>query len=208
MSNDPERQTLQTLVLATNNPGKVVELRRLLAGLPFDIVSARDALGRAFHVEETSDTFRGNATLKARAACEATGLLSVADDSGIEVDALGGRPGVRSARYAGEGASDAENNKRLLEELSGVSEPRRGARFRCAIALARPQGEVRVVEADCAGSILFAPRGTRGFGYDPLFWVHELGASFGELSAEEKDRVSHRGRALAKLRHLLEGSEA
>lgn len=192
------------LVLATNNAGKLRELRRLLAGLPIEVLSLEQALGRPLVVEETGDSFAANAELKARAASLASGLPALADDSGLEVDALGGRPGVRSARYAGEQATDQENNRRLLQELEGVAEPARTARFRCVIALALPDGRVQSVAGSCEGLILDEPRGSGGFGYDPLFSVPELaGASFAELSPLDKDRVSHRGRALRQLHRLL-----
>lgn len=189
----------RTLVLATNNSGKVQELARLLAALPLEVISASQALGKPFHVDETGSSFRDNAVLKARAAAEATGHWALADDSGLEVDALGGRPGVWSARYAGEGASDADNNARLLQELSGVEHAARTARFRCVIALAKPGGQVETVSGEAEGLILQSPRGDAGFGYDPLFEVPRLGLTFAELTGPQKDALSHRGQALEKL---------
>ena len=192
------------LVLATTNRGKLAELRRLLAPLELSVVSPQDVLGHEVSVEETGNTFAANAELKARAVCEATGLLSLADDSGLEVDALDGRPGVRSARYAGDSASDAENNALLLQELEGVEPAKRGATFRCVMALCGPSGALHGVEGSLRGTILEAPRGSAGFGYDPLFSVAEFGGrSLAELSGEQKDSISHRARALRRLSALL-----
>ena len=184
------------MVLATNNQGKARELNAMLAGLDLEIVS-QGALG-VTAVEETGKSFAENAVLKARHAAEATGLPAVADDSGLEVDALKGAPGIYSSRYAGPKASDTDNLMKLLGELRGVPENRRGARFRCAIAfLPSPDAEPEVFEAAWEGRILDAPRGSNGFGYDPVFWVPEKGCASAELPPEEKNRLSHRGRALA-----------
>lgn len=194
---------MQRLVIATKNKGKLRELRRLLEPLGLEVVSIGE-VADSFHVDESGSTFAANAALKARAASELSGAPALGDDSGLEVDALGGRPGVRSARYAGEAASDAENNELLLRELAEVGEAERSARFRCAIALAEPSGELSIVEGTCEGMIQRAPSGTDGFGYDPLFTVPECGGrSFAELSPAEKDRVSHRGKALRKIQDLL-----
>lgn len=189
------------LVLATSNPGKVREMAQHLAGLGLEVVSLAE-LGAA-QIPETGKTFRENAELKAVAAAKATGLWALAEDSGLEVDALGGAPGVYSARYAGEGADDEENNRKLLRELEGVEWPRRTARFRTVMVLASPRGEVWAVEGACEGIIVHEPRGSGGFGYDPLFWAPELGKTFAEASPEEKDRVSHRGRALRQMIALI-----
>ena len=185
------------LLLATNNPGKLRELALLLEGAPFTIVAPAEE-GIALEVEETGDTFQENAALKARAFAEAAGLLSVADDSGLEVDALGGEPGVRSARYAGPQASDADRVQYLLSKLEGIEWNRRGARFRSVIAVAVPGGEVRLFEGACEGAIVLRPRGTGGFGYDPVFYVPSLGKLMAELSMEEKNGISHRGQAARK----------
>ena len=194
---------MQRLVIASNNQGKLREFRRLLEPLGLEVVSVGEAAG-SFHVDETGTTFAANAALKARAACELTGSPALGDDSGLEVDALDGRPGVRSARFAGEGATDAMNNDLLLKQLAGVDEHARSARFRCAIAYAEPTGEVSIVEGTCEGLIQLAPTGGDGFGYDPLFVVPELGSrSFAELNPSEKDRVSHRGEALRRIQSLL-----
>ncbi|HEY3236907.1 MAG TPA: RdgB/HAM1 family non-canonical purine NTP pyrophosphatase [Polyangiaceae bacterium] len=196
---------LLTLVLATANEGKLAELTSLLHGLPVSIVNVRDVLGEDLAVVESGETFEQNAVRKANAASAATRLLCVADDSGLEVEALGGRPGVRSARFAHERATDAENNAALLRELEDVEEGARSARFRCVLALVSPwQDQVYVVEGRCEGSIARTPRGSGGFGYDPLFLVPEYnGRSMAELSEAEKGEVSHRGRAVRELRKRL-----
>jgi XTP/dITP diphosphohydrolase len=189
------------LVLATANPGKVRELAPLVAEWgPLAVRSLAD-VGAVELPEETGDTYEANAVLKARAVAIATGLPALADDSGIEVDALDGRPGVFSARY---GDSEASRNERLLTELRGVAEGRRTARYRAAVALAWPDGAVVTGEGTCEGRIAEAPRGTAGFGYDPLFVATELGRTIGESSAEEKARVSHRARAMRALGRALQ----
>lgn len=200
---------MRPLVFATRNPGKVVELRQLLpdtAVLGIDEAAAR--LGRAIpEVDEDADTFAGNAAKKAREVSQATGLPALADDSGLEVDALGGAPGVWSARYAGPSASDAANNAKLLAALAGVPAARRTARFRSVLALADLAGPLgdAVITADgaCDGVVLDAPRGTGGFGYDPLFLVPELGQTFAELGVGTKGELSHRARAMQAIRPRL-----
>jgi XTP/dITP diphosphohydrolase len=196
--------SVRRLLVATRNRGKVNELRRLLAGLPVELVLPDEAGAADLVVEETGDTFAANAELKALAYARATGRLALADDSGLEVDALGGRPGVRSARFAGEAANDAANNSRLVAELRalGAPEPLR-ARFRCALVLATPEGQTRLVEGTCEGTITLEPRGSQGFGYDPHFVVGDGPRTMAELSHEEKNVVSHRGRAYAALRPAL-----
>ncbi|HKA87397.1 MAG TPA: RdgB/HAM1 family non-canonical purine NTP pyrophosphatase [Haliangiales bacterium] len=187
------------VVLATRNAGKLRDLQHLLGGT-FAVLPVPDGVPE---VEETGATFVANAVLKARAVSAATGLPAFGDDSGLEVDALGGEPGVYSARYAGAGAGDAANNAKLLARLAGVPPDRRAARFRSAVAFAdaagRLGGDVLLGEGACAGTVLDAPRGAGGFGYDPLFYSHELRKTFAEASLEEKGRVSHRARALAAL---------
>ncbi|MFO7179149.1 MAG: RdgB/HAM1 family non-canonical purine NTP pyrophosphatase [Pseudomonadota bacterium] len=196
---------LRTIVLASQNEGKLSELRTLLRDLPVRVVGVAEALGRPFAVEETGETFEENAILKAKAVCAATGELALADDSGLEVRALGNRPGVRSARFAHDHATDAENNAALLRELASVPVHARAARFRCVLALADPKRGVRTVEGTCVGVIAEAPRGTHGFGYDPLFVPEGFGGrTFAELSSAEKNAVSHRSRAMAALRPVLE----
>ena len=193
------------LVLASSNPGKLSELRALLKPAGLQVVP-QDALG-VEPPEETGVTFVENALIKARAACAATGLPALADDSGVVVDALGGAPGVRSARYAGEGANDADNLARLLEALVGVDPPERGAAFVCAIVYLRHARDPCpiVCEGVWRGRILEAPRGDGGFGYDPVFFVETLNRTAAELSRAEKNAVSHRGQALAQLLGRLGG---
>jgi XTP/dITP diphosphohydrolase len=197
---------LLTIVLATSNHGKIQELRALLADLPVQFLSAAEVLGEQPSIVEDGATFEANALLKARAVARATRTLALADDSGLEVDALGGRPGVRSARFAHERATDAENNAALLRELENIEEGARGARFRCVLSLVNPwqESEVYVAEGSCEGSIARAPRGNGGFGYDPLFVVAgQDGKAMAELSEDDKNKVSHRARAVAALRGIL-----
>lgn len=193
---------MKKVVLATNNTGKAWELNAMLAELGLEVL-AQSAFG-VDEVEETGKSFAENAVLKARNAAAQTGLPALADDSGLEVDALDGAPGLFSARYAGPKASDSDNLNKLLLALHGVPESRRGARFRCALAwLPAPEAEPRVFEAAWEGRILEAPRGTNGFGYDPVFLVPEKQCSSAELPPAEKNRLSHRGQALAKfIAHL------
>lgn len=196
------------LLLATNNAAKRAELAPLLAPLGVEVVMPAE-VGGLVEVEEDGVTFAENATKKAVSAAVGHGLWALADDSGLEVDRLNGAPGVRSARFAGEQAEDADNNRRLLAELAGVPAAERGARFLCTLALARPDGSVAaLIEGTARGRILEAPRGASGFGYDPLFLYDEQGSpargrTFAQLSREEKARVSHRGRALRRLAELL-----
>lgn len=193
---------LLTVVLATSNEGKLAELRSLLGDLPVELVSVRDVVGDVALAED-ADTFEGNAEQKARHACRVTRMLSLADDSGLEVDALGGRPGVRTARFAHNRATDAENNAALLRELEEIDA--RGARFRCVLALSSPWDEqVRFAEGRCDGAIARTPRGSGGFGYDPLFVVDECdGRAMAELGEDEKNAISHRARAVRAMRPLL-----
>ena len=193
------------VVLASSNPGKLSELRALLRPAGLQVVP-QDALG-VEPPEETGVTFVENALIKARAACAATGLPALADDSGVVVDALGGAPGVRSARYAGEGASDADNLAMLLEALSGVDPSARGGAFVCAIVYLRHARDPCpiVCEGVWRGRILEAPRGDGGFGYDPVFFVATLNRTAAELSRAEKNAISHRGQALAQLLDRLGG---
>ena len=188
---------LRKVVLATRNRGKLGEFRRLLAPRGCEVIDLDGAGIRRDH-EETGDTFEANARLKALAYSHDTPLPVLADDSGLEVAALGGRPGVHSARYAGAGADDEQRIRLLLEELRGAPAPR-AARFVCALALAQSGRLLLEVRGKCLGEIAFEPRGRRGFGYDPIFVFPELGRTFAELSAEEKDRVSHRARAVEAL---------
>jgi XTP/dITP diphosphohydrolase len=193
------------LVIATTNPHKVDEFRQLLAGAPFALTSL-DELGVARDVPETGDTFAENAIIKARAYAEMTGLLTLADDSGLEIDALDGAPGVLSARWAGPEVPYATRNRLLVERLAGLPDAQRGARYRCAIAIALPppQGLVGVVEGVFEGSIAREPVGQGGFGYDPIFFVPEQGRTVGEMTAAEKHAISHRARAARAALPLLE----
>ena len=189
--------TSPKLLIATTNASKLAELMSLLAECPFELVSLAD-VGIETDVEETGATFEENASLKASAYARMSGLPSLADDSGLEVEALGGEPGVRSARFAGPGATDAQLVAYLLRKLDNVSEERMNARFRCVIAVAWPEGTVDLHTGQCRGRIIRTPRGKNGFGYDPVFLLPELGKTTAELTPEQKNRVSHRGRAAKK----------
>jgi len=190
------------LLLASQNPGKLNEMRQLLAGLPFRVLRPAD-LRIHDAPEETGRTFLENAILKARHYARLSGLLTVADDSGIAVDALGGAPGLYSSRFGGEGASDADRNALLLDKLRGVPDDRRGARFTSAVAVARGGDVLFQVEEKVEGRIAPEPRGPHGFGYDPLFFYPPFNCTFGEAAPADKDRVSHRGKAFARLREFL-----
>jgi len=192
------------LVLATLNPDKARELAVLLGDLPFEIVGL-SAIPGASLPAEGEESYRANALAKARATVRASRAFALADDSGLEVDALGSQPGVRSARYGGLGLSDADRCKRLLAELCGVPGARRTARFRCVVALAAPDGREEVIEGVVEGLITEALRGTGGFGYDPLFFYPPMNQTFAELEPAAKNRVSHRARALARARGVLKG---
>jgi XTP/dITP diphosphohydrolase len=189
------------LVLATHNRGKRREWQVLLEGLDVELLLPDD-LGLSAEVEETGETYIENALLKARALVADSGLPALADDSGLEVDALDGAPGLRSARYTL--GSDAVRYRALLRALDGVPEKRRGARFRCVAALALPDGREFITEGVCEGVIALAPKGEGGFGYDPVFYLPERGCMMAELPAEEKNRISHRARAAQAIRPILE----
>jgi XTP/dITP diphosphohydrolase len=190
------------LLLATHNPGKKAEYVALLQGLELELVTLAD-LGITDVIAEDGETFAQNALLKARGYAKATGLLTLADDSGLEVDALGGAPGIYTARYGGEGLSDEERYRLLLRNLQGVPDEQRTARFRCVIALAWPDGRTELAEGVCEGRIAHEPRGEHGFGYDPVFYLPEFGRTMAELPAEVKNRLSHRARAAAIAREIL-----
>lgn len=192
------------LLLATNNPGKGAEYRALLAGCGWEPVTPWE-IGLELAVEEAGQDYRQNAKIKAAKFAQASGLVALADDSGLEVDALGGRPGPLSARYAGADRTDEERVAALLVELEGVAEERRSARFRCAIALAWPEGKVELFEGTVEGFIACEARGESGFGYDPVFLLPGRGRTLAELPPEEKNAVSHRGEAARKVRPVLEG---
>jgi XTP/dITP diphosphohydrolase len=194
------------MVVATGNRHKLVELRHLLAELPVEILGPDDLPdGVSFEgAEETGDTFEANADIKAIHAARATGLPAIADDSGLEVDALDGRPGVRSARYAGEDAADGDNNAKLIAEARAAGLDRPLARFRCVISLAAPDGRVLARgRGHCEGVLIEEARGTSGFGYDPHFYAPSLGATFAEITPDQKHAVSHRARAMADLQRAL-----
>ncbi len=190
------------LLLATNNKAKVREYRSLLRVIPFEIVTLAEQ-GITTDVDESGETLEANARLKATALAAESRLLSLADDSGLEVDALGGEPGPFSRRHAGEGATDADRINYLLVRLKDVPDEKRTARFRCVIAISTPDGKVELCSGECRGLITTKPRGENGFGYDPIFYLPELGKTMAELPPEEKNRISHRGRAAAKARDLL-----
>ena len=192
-------QSLRRLIIATKNPGKVREFRALLAELPLELSGAEEMP----EVDETGTTFVENAALKARAAAAWAGEWALADDSGLEVDALDGAPGIHSNRFAGEGTTEEQRNRRLLELLAEVPPPRRTARYRAAVVVAAPDGRVWVSEGACEGLLLDTPRGENGFGYDPLFFVPEYGMTMAELDPHTKNRISHRARALAGATPIL-----
>jgi len=191
------------LAIASRNPGKLREIRAICADWPVEWVTAEDHPGPWPDVDEPHDTYLENALLKARAVAEAVGVPAVADDSGIEVDALGGGPGPRSARYAGEGATDEHNLAMLIRALAGVPASGRTARYRCVAAVAWPDGREVWAEGHCEGILISKPRGTDGFGYDPIFVPAGWDRTMAELSSQEKNRISHRGRAFRALGELL-----
>ena len=190
------------LLLATNNEAKVREYRDLLRDLALELVTSAE-LGMINIVNEVGESLEENARLKATASATRSQLLALADDSGLEVDALGGEPGRLSARYAGEQASDRGRISHLLAKLEGVPWERRSARFRCVIAIATPEGKVEFCSGECLGIITFEPRGEGGFGYDPIFYLPELGRTMAELTLEIKNQVSHRGQAARKVPQVL-----
>jgi XTP/dITP diphosphohydrolase len=196
------------LLVATNNQGKIKEYQDLLAGMDFELVGLSN-VGIYTEADETGQTFEENARIKATAYGKASGLLTLADDSGLEVEALGGAPGVYSARYAGKGATDADRYRKLLAALEGVPWEKRAAHFRCVIAVAwpDPQGtaplHIETFDGQCEGVIAFEPKGTNGFGFDPVFYMPEHGCTMAELTDEVKNRVSHRARAAMLVRERL-----
>ncbi|MFO7917339.1 MAG: XTP/dITP diphosphatase [Anaerolineae bacterium] len=190
------------LLIATHNRGKKAEYAIILDDLPLELVSLTD-LNIDVEIAETGKTFEENALLKARGYAALTGLPTLADDSGLEVDALDGAPGIHSARYAGPEASDEDLYTLLLRNLRGVPDAERSARFRCVIALVWPEGREEVVEGTCEGRILRKPLGERGFGYDPIFYVPEKGKTMAQLPMEVKNRISHRGHAAVKAKRVL-----
>lgn len=192
------------LVLATRNRGKLREIRALLAGLPLTVVSIDDLPAPLPEIIEDQPTFAGNAIKKAEAVARLSGEMALADDSGLEVEALGGRPGVHSAHFAGPARDDRANNLLLLEMLKGIAAPQRGAVFRCVMALSIPGNKTCTVEGTCPGRISGELRGQGGFGYDPLFIFEPSGLSFAEMAPHQKNMVSHRARAMREMRLLIE----
>jgi XTP/dITP diphosphohydrolase len=190
------------IVLATKNKNKLREFREMLKEMDVGVVSL-DRFPDCPVVIEDGKSFAENAVKKARAVAEHTGHVSVADDSGLEVDFLGGQPGIYSARYAGEEADDQKNNAKLLKELGAVPEEKRGAQFKCVIAVVDPHGKEQTVEGTCRGVIITGPRGGHGFGYDPVFLDKASGLTFAEMTPEQKNRVSHRSRAIRELKKSL-----
>jgi len=190
------------LLIATKNLGKVREIKRMLKGLRFRIISLND-LPKVPDINEDGKTYVDNALKKARFFSKYFGKLTLADDSGLEVDILGGGPGVYSARYGGNNTSDFNNNQKLLKELYGVPISKRWATFKCVLALVSPEGDEIVVEGTCRGRIGFKEVGKKGFGYDPIFYLPRYGKTMAQLTVEEKNRISHRGKALRKLRKIL-----
>ncbi len=191
------------LLLATNNAGKLAEFQTLLAGCGWELVTPAE-LGLTLSGEEVGETYEENAKMKALQAAQASGLWALADDSGLEVEALGGEPGPLAARFGGEEATYGEKMALLLERLRGVPPQERKCRFVCVIAIAEPTGEVRLCQGACRGLVAEAPRGERGFGYDPIFYLPDMARTMGQLSAAEKDAVSHRGRGARIARQMLE----
>lgn len=190
------------IVLATRNSGKVKEFKELLAALGVEVLSLEDYQGVP-EVEEDGNTFKDNAEKKALVVARATGKIAVADDSGLEVDHLGGAPGVHSARFAGPERDDGANNRRLLQLMAGVPPDKRTARFCCVVAVATPQGKVHTAMGTCSGEILQKPAGEGGFGYDPLFYIAEYGKTFAQLDINVKNKISHRGKAFARAAHII-----
>lgn len=191
-------------VLASKNPKKLRELQEILSAQGVELV-LQSELGVDIDVEETGDTFEENAILKAEAVCRATGLPAISDDSGLSVDALGGAPGIYSARYGGEGLDDEDRYRLLLRNMEG--EPNRACRFVCVICCAFPNGDRILARGECPGLLSEAPQGSGGFGYDPIFYLPELGKSMAELSPEEKNHISHRGSALRAFQNEWENTQ-
>ena len=197
---------MKKLILASNNAKKLKELKAILSDMDVDILSQREA-GCNFEVDETGTTFAENAYLKAKAVFDATGEATVADDSGLMVDYLNGAPGVYSARFAGEDGNDAKNNEKLLKLMEGVPADKRTAKFVSVITMVYPDGTVLTARGECPGTILTAPAGDGGFGYDPLFVPEGYEKTFAQLTADEKNAISHRAVALVELERLLSERE-
>lgn len=196
------RKGMMELLVATRNQGKVREIRKALSGSGLKISSLND-FGNVPAVEEDGKNFAENALKKARFYSKVYGKLTISDDSGLEVDALRGAPGIYSARFAGAKANDRENNRKLLRWMEGIPFSRRGARFKCSVAIVSPEGGETVVEGECRGKIGFKEMGRKGFGYDPLFVFPRLRKTMAQLTVDEKNRISHRGKALKKLKRII-----
>ncbi|WP_336153910.1 XTP/dITP diphosphatase [Bacillus sp. 204(2023)] len=194
---------MKEAIIATHNPGKVKEFKEILEPRGYDVKSLAE-IGFAEEIEETGHTFEENAILKAEAVSKAVNKMVIADDSGLSIDNLGGRPGVYSARYAGEQKDDQANIEKVLSELKGIEKEQRTARFRCALAVSIPGEETKTVEGHVEGYIAEEPRGEYGFGYDPIFIVKDKDKTMAELTSDEKNKISHRADALKKLSKLLE----
>ncbi|MET4567085.1 XTP/dITP diphosphohydrolase [Bacillus subtilis] len=194
---------MKEAIIATHNPGKVKEFKEILEPRGYDVKSLAE-IGFTEEIEETGHTFEENAILKAEAVAKAVNKMVIADDSGLSIDNLGGRPGVYSARYAGEQKDDQANIEKVLSELKGIEKEQRTARFRCALAVSIPGEETKTVEGHVEGYIAEEPRGEYGFGYDPIFIVKDKDKTMAELTSVEKNKISHRADALKKLSKLLE----
>ena len=194
---------METIIFATGNAGKMKEIREILADFDAEILSMKEA-GIDIDIVEDGETFEENAVIKAEAICRLTGKITLADDSGLEIDYLNKEPGVYSARYMGYDTSYTEKNMNLIERLEGVPDEERTARFVCAVAAAFPDGETKVVRGTIEGRIGYEEAGENGFGYDPIFYVPEYGKTTAQLSPEEKNAISHRGNALRMIRGVLE----
>ncbi|MCQ2537409.1 MAG: RdgB/HAM1 family non-canonical purine NTP pyrophosphatase [Lachnospiraceae bacterium] len=191
------------IIFATGNKGKLKEINEILAGTDYEVVSMKDA-GFDIDVEETGETFEENALIKARAICEASGCLTLSDDSGMEIDYLNKAPGVQSARFLGHDTSYDIKNAKILEMLEGVPKEKRTARYVCSIAAVWPDGRSRVVTENFEGYIAFEAKGTNGFGYDPIFFVPEYNMTDAELAPEIKNEIGHRGKAMRRMKEILE----
>ncbi len=193
---------MREFIIASRNKGKLREIEEILVDFPLSAVSMEEA-GIAKDIEEYGSTFEENALIKAREVCKLTGEISMADDSGLEVDYLDGAPGIYSARFAGEGATDTDKNNKLLDMLQGVPLEKRGARFVCVAAVVFPDGREFAVRGTCEGYIGFMPEGDNGFGYDPLFFMKEYGMTTAQMTSEEKHKISHRGKAMRMMAEEL-----
>ncbi len=191
------------LLLATTNRGKIREYSSLLHGLPFELVTPQE-LGVNIQVKEDYPSYEQNAIIKAESFARVSKAITLADDSGLEVDVLGGEPGIRSARAAGETAGDKERIEHLLARLNGIPLEKRTAHFKCVIAVARPNRKTELCYGECAGQIALEPRGEKGFGYDPVFYLPDLGKTMAELPLEIKNQISHRGKAAREAYHILD----